>query len=122
MEANQERRKFQRLNALVDVVYNKISPAQKVEFSLTRNISKGGICLIAYDELKVSDMLDLNIYLPEDKITVHVIGRVVWVKDFVICDIPKGKRFDVGIEFVQITEEDKKKIDKYVFGHFGMGK
>ena len=117
MEANQERRKFLRLNALVDVVYNKVSPSQKVEVSLTKNISKGGICLITYEELKVSDNLDLNIYLPENKIPVHVIGRVAWVKDFIICNIPNGKRFDVGIEFLTITEEDQKKIDKYVFGH-----
>jgi len=115
METNQERRKFVRLNTLVDVVYNKVSPSQKVEVSLTKNISKGGICLIAYDELKVSDNLDLNIYLPEDKTPLHVIGRVAWVKDFVICNIPNGKRFDVGIEFITITEEDEKKIDKYVF-------
>jgi c-di-GMP-binding flagellar brake protein YcgR len=117
MENDQERRRFQRLSVLVDVVYNKVSPSQKVEVSLTKNISKGGICLIAYDELKVSDNLDLNIYLPGDKIPVHVIGRVAWVKDFVICNIPDGKRFDVGIEFLTITEEDQKRIDKYVFSH-----
>ena len=118
METNQERRKFVRLNTLVDVVYNKVFPAQKVEVSLTKNISKGGICLIAYDELKVSDNLDLNIYLPEDKTPVHVIGRVAWVKDFVICNIPNGKRFDVGIEFITISEQDEKKIAKYVFNYF----
>jgi c-di-GMP-binding flagellar brake protein YcgR len=118
METKQERRKFVRLNTLVDVVYNKVSPAQKVEVSLTKNISKGGICLIAYDELKVSDKLDLNIYLPEDKTPVHAIGRVAWVQDFVICNIPNGKRFDVGIEFTHINEQDLEKIDKHVFSHF----
>ena len=118
METNREKRKFVRLNALVDVVYNKVSPSQKVEVSLTKNISKGGICLIAYDELKVSDKLDLNIYLPEDKTPLHVIGRVAWVKDFVICNIPNGKRYDVGIEFLTITDEDQNKINKYVFSHF----
>ena len=40
-----------------------------------------------------------------------------WVKDFIICNIPNGKRFDVGIEFLTINEEDEKRIDKYVFSH-----
>ncbi len=114
MENQQEGRRFVRLNALVDVVYKKLSFLEE-ELSLTKNISKGGICLIAYEELKESDILDLEIYLPEDKIPINATGRVVWVKEFIIGSPIKGKRFDAGIEFMEIKEEDLNRIDRYVF-------
>lgn len=119
MENQQERRRFVRLNALVDVIYKRLPFSEEKEaeeeLSLTKNISKGGICLIVYEELKESDILDLEICLPEDKIPINATGRVVWAKKFIIGDPIKGKRFDVGIEFMEIKEEDLNRIDKYIF-------
>ncbi len=117
MSAEQEKRKFARLNALVDVVYTKYPTAAKEELSLTKNISKGGICLIVYEDLKESDVLNLKIFLPGDKIAINAMGRVVWVKEFTIGDIPEGKRSDVGIEFIKISEDDLSRVNKYVFSH-----
>jgi hypothetical protein len=39
---------------------------------------------------------------------------VVWVKDFIL-DSDDMKRYDLGIEFVQINKSDWQKISKYVF-------
>jgi len=116
VENGQEKRKFVRLSALVDVVYNKRAATAK-EMSLTRNISQGGICLIAYDELNEQDVLDLKLYLPEDNTPIQAIGKVVWVKEFIIGSIEEGKRFDVGIEFMDIKEEDANRVNKYIFSH-----
>jgi c-di-GMP-binding flagellar brake protein YcgR len=116
VENGQEKRKFVRLSALVDVIYNKRTLTQN-ELSITRNISRGGICLIAYDELNEQDVLDLKLYLPEDKTPIRAIGKVVWVKEFIIGSIEEGKRFDVGIEFMDIKEEDANRVNKYVFSH-----
>ena len=116
MENGQEKRKFVRLSALVDVIYNKRA-ATASEMSLTRNISQGGICLIAYDELNEQDVLDLKLYLPEDNTPIQAIGKVVWVKEFIIGSIEEGKRYDVGIEFMDIREEDVNRVNKYVFSH-----
>jgi len=115
MEKREERRQFVRLNFLVDVVYHKVPPVEKL--SLAKNISTGGICLIVYEELKEQDTLDLEIYLPKDKTAIQAKGRVTWVKEFIIGDIPKGKRYDVGIEFLEIDKNDLEKINKYVFSH-----
>lgn len=117
MSAEQEKRKFVRLNALVDVVYAKSPAAVKEEISLTKNISKGGICLIVYEELKENDLLNLRIFLPDDKVAINAVGRVVWIKEFIIGDNPESKRFDVGIEFVKINEDDLIRVNKYVFSH-----
>lgn len=113
----EEKRRFVRLNVLTDIVYTKRQAPEKEKLSLAKNISMGGICLIVYEELKKSDMLDLKIFLPEDKTPISAAGRVDWVKEFLIGDAYKGRRFDVGIEFIEISEENKNKINKYVFSH-----
>ncbi len=117
MKRQGEKRKFARLNILVDVAYKKQDAVKEEKLTLTKNISKGGICFIGYESLRESDIIDLQIYLPEDKNPVSAMARVVWVKEFLIGEIPKGKRYDVGVEFVQISEEDKTRIDRYILTH-----
>ncbi len=117
MEENLEKRQFFRLNLLADVIYSKKQPSTKEGLTLTRNISKGGICLIVYEPLSVNDLLELNIFLPDSKNPIRVDGRVKWIREFTIGDPAKGKRFDVGIEYVDISDEDQNKIIKYVFAH-----
>ncbi len=115
MEKLQERRSFVRLNLLSDVIYTKSPKEERLTF--TKNISKGGICIIAYEELKKSELLDLEIYLPDDNAPINAKGKVAWSKEFIIGDKARGKRFDVGVEFVEINDSDLNKIDKYVFRH-----
>jgi c-di-GMP-binding flagellar brake protein YcgR len=115
MDTAEERRRFVRLNILADVIYKKVTPANREKLSLTKNISKGGICLIVYEELKEEDILELEIYLPEDKNPILAKGRIVWIKEFIVGDLSKGKRYDTGIEFIEANDEDLNKIDKYVF-------
>ena len=115
MEAQDEKRKYARLNTLVDIVYNKRVVSEEENLMLAKNISMGGICIISYEELKPQEALDLEVYLPEDKKPIKVLGRVAWIKEFVIGDPLKGKRYDVGVEFVRISDENREKINKYVF-------
>jgi len=115
LERQEERRKFVRLNTWVDITYKKKTSDRKLEDSLLRgakNISQGGICLIAYEPLKVGDILELQIYLPDQPIPIEVVGKVVWVQEFFIGDY---KRYDVGVEFIEISEEKRNLIGKYVF-------
>ena len=116
-----ERRRYARLNALVDVAYNRHPHEPETEslLRLSKNISKGGICLIVYDELKKDDLLDLKIFLPDTNNPVEAMGQVVWASEFIIGD-KIGKRYDVGIEFVKISDKDKDRIDRYVFSHLGV--
>lgn len=115
----EEKRKFSRLSILADVAYNKKDATEKEKLSFTKNVGKGGICLIAYEELKVSDVLDLKILLPEEEKPLSVFGKVIWVKKFSIGigNISQNERFDVGIEFLNINESDQEKINKYIFSH-----
>lgn len=113
-DAMKEKRRFARLNLLADTFYKKKTVPQKKKLSLFKNISIGGICLIAYEELQAGDLLDLEIYLPGYNIPINIVGRVVWVKEFVIGGPPAEKRFDAGVEFIEAKEEDVKEIGKYI--------
>ncbi|MDP2943837.1 MAG: PilZ domain-containing protein [Candidatus Omnitrophota bacterium] len=118
MAVQKERRKFVRLNILTDVAYAKQQkPSEKDKLSIAKNISAGGICLVVYEELRVGDILDLKLCLPEEKALINAVGRVVWIKEFVIDDCSNAKRFDAGIEFIKISDKDMAKINQYVFDH-----
>ncbi len=116
--SQEERRRYVRLNALVDVAYNKHprKPGEESMLRLSKNISKGGICLIVYEEFKKDDLLDLKICFTGAKTPIKAVARVVWVSEFTIGD-KIGKRYDMGIEFVKISDSDRGKIEQYVFSH-----
>jgi Tfp pilus assembly protein PilZ len=115
MDRQQERRSFSRFNLLVDVSVSKRASSQKEKLLMTKNISQGGACIIAYEELKLGDLLDLKIHLPDSKEEIKVIGKVAWCKEFSIGNEQKGKRFDVGVEFVGLNDNTFEKINKYLF-------
>ena len=104
-----------RLNTQVDIIYTRHESIEKEKLSLTKNISIGGICLICYEQVKESDLLDLRILLPGDKQEINAIGKVVWVKEFIIGDMNKDKRFDAGIEFINIQKNDIQRIEQFIF-------
>jgi c-di-GMP-binding flagellar brake protein YcgR len=111
----EEKRKYIRLNLLADVIHKKRAPTEQEKLMLMKNISSGGICIIVYEKLKVSDVLDLKIYLPGENEPIDIVGRVAWLKEFSIGDSNVGKRYDAGIEFIKINEQDRNRINKYVF-------
>jgi c-di-GMP-binding flagellar brake protein YcgR len=115
MANQEERRKFPRFNFLVDVSFKKKAAFKKEKLSITKNISGVGVCLISYEELKVDDNLELKVFMPETKKPMKVMGRVAWVREFVIGDPQQGKRYDVGVEFLGLSEEDKEKINQHLF-------
>ncbi len=117
MENQNERRKFSRLNILVDVTYAKHADSKKRgKLTLTKNIGKGGICFVGYEKLKIGDVIDLKVYLPGDNASIVAIAKVNWVKEFTIGDTD-SKRYDVGVEFIDIGEVDVKRVDNYVQTH-----
>lgn len=114
-----DKRKFARLNINVVVRWEKIGKVREsiVDSSLSKNISAGGICLILYGEkVEVGDLLKLELQLAKDVISAK--GKVVWVSEFeIVGDIDK-KKYDVGVEFVEINDEYREKIKKFVFAVF----
>ncbi|RKY30680.1 MAG: hypothetical protein DRP74_06470 [Candidatus Omnitrophota bacterium] len=109
----EERRKFERLSVFADIIFKKKEPPQKDTASLTKNISKGGICFIAYEKLNPGELIDMTIFLPYE-VPIRATGRVAWVNEFIVGNT-EHKRYDVGIEFIEISDQDRELIGKHVF-------
>jgi c-di-GMP-binding flagellar brake protein YcgR len=115
MDQPTERRKYPRFNFQVEVEISQKNECGSNDPASSRNISQGGVCIIVYERIKVSDILELEIRLPDEEMPVKVLGRVAWVKEFVIGDSKEGMRYDTGIEFMDLSAETAQKIEKYIY-------
>lgn len=108
-----ERRKYPRLNVNTEVEYSIVNNPE-VEKSFTKNISAGGICLIVYEDILPQTVLELKIYLPNNPQPIKATGKVVWKSEFIITT-DKRARFDVGIEFLDISDTDRQVVAQHIF-------
>lgn len=70
------------------------------------NISLGGICLQTQSVEEVGTVVDLVINFPELESTIAVKGEVVWVN--------REPPEDMGIRYVNLSEERKRTLRKYL--------
>ena len=117
----EEKRRFVRLNTNVEVKLTKIGKISKEDLdkvAASRNISENGICIIMQGKvINAGDKLNLEIELPTQKI-IKVEGIVMWVNEFEIFGGEHEKRFDAGIEFLKINDNDQEAIKDFVFKSF----
>lgn len=111
-----EKRRFVRLDVRVKVDYEIVQSPQEKFKSFTKNLSQGGICLFLDNYLKKDTLLDLKLHVPDQTQPLEATGKIVWIDTFKIGDKDAKEHFEAGIEFVDISQEDKDKIGKYVFG------
>ena len=99
----------------VNVSWEKVpgQPPRESSKDQTRNISAGGICLIVYEKLRQGDVLKLDIELPNKQVITSR-GRVAWVKEFQMGRTDE-KKYDAGIEFMDINDQQRSDIRQFVF-------
>ena len=112
-----ERREFPRLkSAFVD--YAPIGKVTSEEISsLTENVSAKGICIFVPKEIKRDTLLSLKIYLPDGRGAVKAKGKVVWTKASDFLSVGERRHYDLGIEFVEIDDNDRERICEYTAQH-----
>ncbi|UCD16064.1 MAG: PilZ domain-containing protein [Candidatus Omnitrophota bacterium] len=105
-----ERRKYVRIKFPCKIFI--FTPQQHIISTHTENISMGGIKIAIEEELEISSIIELEIYIHEE--TVVCKGRVIWVtKKESRCH--KGVfYYDIGINFYDISAKDKKIIKRLV--------
>jgi len=117
MKSNEDRRIFPRFNLLVDVSVAKHASSEKEKILPSKNISQGGVCVIAFEQSKMGDLMDLKIRLPGMDEDIKIMGKVVWVKEFSIGTTRKSPRFEVGMEFVGLNDSIFEQISKYLYNN-----
>ena len=106
-----DRRKFPRVNAMVK--YEIIENEAVKDKSNTRNISAGGIAFFSRDKIQENSILFLSISLP-DETDFKAKAQVVWYDSVQVSWDPEI-RYECGVKFIEIDEENRQKISKYVF-------
>jgi c-di-GMP-binding flagellar brake protein YcgR len=110
LKKNIEKRKFARLKAYHLVKFKQLTePQGEPQIAAIRDISGGGVCLISDKELKSGSSIQLYINFPHISMPIPSLAKVTWVKK-----LPKSKKFESGLQFVEIEDSMRKEIIKSV--------
>lgn len=102
-----ERRRYVRIDLCTQVEY-EILPMQSPLKAESKNISAGGLCLLADREMPPGTILHLKFYLPDkEKTYVESLGRVVWQKK-------ENEGYLTGIEFKNISPHLELRLNMFV--------
>ncbi len=109
------RRKFPRVKypCLVTVWYES-EGKQETFLTHTENVGIGGVCVICHKRLKMFSPVDMEIDLMDMDAHIRSKGKAMWVVQRKDPGQHKPMVFDVGVEFLDLKEEDKERIAKVV--------
>ncbi len=105
-----EKRRFVRANFPCKIII--YLPQEHSLMSHTEDIGAGGLRVIIKEELELSLIVGLEIFLNGEPIICK--GRVVWNIEREKESSKDKNRYDTGIEFYEIKEEDRRVIDNLV--------
>lgn len=90
-------------------IKSEVTSEELISYSSTVDLSRGGIFISTPEPLKRGSEVSLSINLPEGE-SIEVKGLVRWLREDEVADGKTG----MGIEFIDISEKDKKKIDDMI--------
>ncbi|MFH1062271.1 MAG: PilZ domain-containing protein [Candidatus Omnitrophota bacterium] len=106
-----DRRKYPRVNA--NITYSIKDSQSSLNSQGSKNISSGGIAFFARQKVCFGAVLDLIINLP-DMSDVRTSVKVVWCEQVQVSE-DDSICCELGVEFISLEEQAKKKIAKYLF-------
>ena len=87
-------------------IKSEVAGEEHLTRSSTVDLSKGGIFISTPEPLKSGSSVSLSITTPDGE-NLEVKGMVRWLRE----DEVSGSKAGMGVEFVDISENDKKKIE-----------
>jgi len=105
-----EKRRFVRAKFPCKIMVN--IPEEYTIVSHTEDIGAGGIRVIIPDKLDIGAMVGLEIFLSNGEIKCK--GKIVWVVKKGSSLLGDGVTFDTGVEFGEISEEDRRVVNNFV--------
>ncbi|MCF7869675.1 MAG: PilZ domain-containing protein [Candidatus Omnitrophica bacterium] len=103
-----ERRRFRRASFPCEI-YILTAPLHVIQCK-TENIGAGGVRVLIDENLPLHSIVGLKLYLSKKPIECR--GKVVWIVKRKIEE--KDFKFDIGLEFHQISSEDRQIIGIFV--------
>ncbi len=117
-----DRRGFMRLNNKINLRYKVFRTEDELfkrgfkpeEFSITKNLSAGGLLFISNEPFVFGSIIELNIDLPAGQETIQCLARVARISESEM----KGM-FDVGVCFLDLTGVQRSKLEEFVEKRIG---
>lgn len=109
-----EKRQFIRLQAYHFVKYKSLSQGGQPGVPILatiRDISGGGLCLRTEEYLPKATLVELKINFPHIATFISAVAKVAWIKQR-----GKSRRYELGLQFVEIEESLRKIIDGQIKG------
>ena len=108
-----ENRKYIRLQAPIGIIYTLIKKHKKPRAtrSLVKDISGGGLRIMAKEELRSGELLEMEIQIPHLHDPICAIGEVVW---FFYWKEKDRETREAGVRFRDIEPKDLHRILEYV--------
>jgi len=111
------RRKFPRVNyPCLVVIRNNSGGDDKNNVILTHtdNVGIGGVCVVLKRNVKMFSEVELELDLLDLGEYICCNGKVVWNVQRQSEVSEKPLFFDIGVEFINIAEEDRKRLERIV--------
>ena len=108
----EEKRKFVRLEAPIQVKYRISAKSNTQNKSLGKDISVSGVRMLVGEKMIPGTQLDLEINIPEYDKIIFATGEIVWQEETLI---KQEVTHETGLKFVKIASEDQDKIGKYIY-------
>ncbi len=97
-----EKREFKRCDCRLPLYYRRLDQLEFIN-SETRNISEGGMKIALKDPESIDRVLQLKVFLSENREVVDAMGRIKWVKK----DSPQ---LEAGIEIMDLGTGYRDKV------------
>ena len=82
--------------------------------TFTENIGSGGICVVLAKDFGLFETVSLEIFLGDEGEPIKCHGSIVWVVKHHPAKKTEKARFDTGVEFKDIRDADRERINKLV--------
>lgn len=112
-----EKRTYSRLGIKVNIRYRVVKSAAELakrqtepeHFSVTKNLSAGGLIFAGKEQVPIGAILELKIELPDAKEPIECLARVSRIEEVEI-----EKTYDIAVCFLDLSGADRVKLDQFV--------
>jgi c-di-GMP-binding flagellar brake protein YcgR len=79
--------------------------------AVTRNISRGGVCMVVPHKITEGNVIRVEIPMEQNDKPIKAFCEVQW------CRAGESGKYDVGLSFIALKEEDVEHLNSYVSAH-----
>jgi len=106
-----ERRRYPRFDGALPIEYRR-TDSSRIHPGHTGNISEGGLMILASEQLKVGEQLDMKVYFSSASglVTFKAVARVVWSDG----GAPQKDYYQFGVSYINVSPEDMKNLKLFM--------